>query len=596
MVMMVVKRSVRSVRARGVYKRGKEDGVGGGCVRRRCIAKDIEMELAVQRNSIEEATAVALEFEEEQLRKEDERNTKTNVAENVWELEQFERSMEKRACDEKDALEATSSTSTPIHDGQQLDHPETRGVNDVVDEEEDEEVKEKEEEEEEEHHTSTSDGNGTATTVMDVSPSTAAVPVSSFTPTALVLRDKYETEQGMLDLFAELVSFTAPLLAIWISGPVLSLVDAAVVGAGSTVQLAALGPATSISDQITYLCSFLAIATTNMLALAEGRGDGKTAAKFLREALALSGIVGIAIAAAGWFGAEPLLRSVFMTGGGDLALLQPASEYLKVRALVMPACLVGMVTQSAFLAWKRPVYPLVAMVVSAIFNLGGDIVLCNRFGMGCLGAALATAAAQVSGTIFLMHMLAQQGRASNLPATVQPFAAVMRWPGLRSFSRFALLAGPICFILFTKTLMYGSVVFFTSSLGTEQLAAHVATYSVFIFFAVIGDSTNQAAQAYLPARLHNTGAVRKLVTILLCVGLCVGVVASLCSGGVLYAFPNMFTQNANVIRVIRDTVPSISLTMMFHAMGITAEGMLMAVRLSLSLSPCLCLLVFLSDI
>ena len=412
--------------------------------------------------------------------------------------------------------------------------------------------------------------------VVAASPTSASA--ASLTPTALVLREKFEEEQGMFDLFKELIGFTAPLLAIWISGPVLSLVDAAVVGAASTVQLAALGPATSISDQATYLCSFLAIATTNMLAVAEGKGDGKSAAKFLKEALALSGMIGLAIAVAGWYGSEPLLRTVLTKGGGDIALLRPAADYLKVRALVMPACLVGMVTQSAFLAWKKPVFPLISMAVAASFNLVGDIVLCNRYGMGCLGAALATAAAQVSGTVFLMRMLGQQGRASNLPAAVQPFAAVLRWPGWRSFARFAVIAGPISFILLTKAAMYGSVIFFTSSLGTKQLAAHVATYSVFVFFAVIGDSTSQAAQAYLPARLHNTAAVRKLVAILLGVGLCVGVFASACSGGMLYALPRIFTQDGAVIRVIRSTAPSVSLTMIFHAMGITAEGMLMAGR------------------
>lgn len=342
------------------------------------------------------------------------------------------------------------------------------------------------------------------------------------------------------------------------------------------------------------------------MALAQGRGDGRSAATFLREALGLAVCIGSVIALCGWFGAEPLIRTIVVasnsgsttTAAGNFSsLVLPAASYLRVRALVMPFALAGMVAQSAFLAWKRPVYPLFAMAASAVMNLAGDIVLCQRYQMGCFGAGVATAAAQFIGTIFLLQMLSTQGNNSNLPVNLQirdndfgsdtkdqqkknpggNMLQLLKWPGLRRAARFGRLAGPICFVLLTKTAMYGSVIFFTSSLGTEQLAAHVATYSVFIFFAVVGDSTNQAAQAYLPARLHNVRAVRKLVYTLLCVGFCVGLLASSCSGGMLYFFPQLFTKNNNVINVMRNTVPSVSFTMLVHAMGITAEGMLMAV-------------------
>ena len=38
----------------------------------------------------------------------------------------------------------------------------------------------------------------------------------------------------------------------------MSLVDTAVVGAQSSIELAALGPATSLCDNLAYICGFLA--------------------------------------------------------------------------------------------------------------------------------------------------------------------------------------------------------------------------------------------------------------------------------------------------------------------------------------------------
>ena len=82
-----------------------------------------------------------------------------------------------------------------------------------------------------------------------------------------------------------LFKFYFPCLALWISGPLLSLVDTsfvglsakagAVGGAGSAAQLAALGPATTFIDGSLYLFAFLNVATTNLYASALARGESE---------------------------------------------------------------------------------------------------------------------------------------------------------------------------------------------------------------------------------------------------------------------------------------------------------------------------------
>jgi hypothetical protein len=79
-----------------------------------------------------------------------------------------------------------------------------------------------------------------------------------------------------------LFKFYFPCLALWISGPLLSLVDTSFIGLSSSTaaaaaaagglssasQLAALGPATTFIDGSLYLFAFLNVATTNLYASA----------------------------------------------------------------------------------------------------------------------------------------------------------------------------------------------------------------------------------------------------------------------------------------------------------------------------------------
>ena len=80
-------------------------------------------------------------------------------------------------------------------------------------------------------------------------------------------------------------------MALWISGPLLSLVDTSFVGlsadaaktiaGGSATQLAALGPATTFIDGSLYLFAFLNVATTNLFASARAAAaaNGKSDAE-----------------------------------------------------------------------------------------------------------------------------------------------------------------------------------------------------------------------------------------------------------------------------------------------------------------------------
>lgn len=108
--------------------------------------------------------------------------------------------------------------------------------------------------------------------------------------------------------------FALPCLGLWVSQPLLSLVDTAFVGLSGTVSqsasnLAALGPATTFFDGATYLFAFLNVATTNLYSSARAqKGEQSDQAEgVVRTASRVSLRCGIGLMVFLWAFARPLL-------------------------------------------------------------------------------------------------------------------------------------------------------------------------------------------------------------------------------------------------------------------------------------------------
>lgn len=67
--------------------------------------------------------------------------------------------------------------------------------------------------------------------------------------------------QGLLNQMKEIVTFTGPAIGLWICGPLMSLIDTAVIGQGSAIELAALG----ILVNFFYFCLFVILLKSNKL-------------------------------------------------------------------------------------------------------------------------------------------------------------------------------------------------------------------------------------------------------------------------------------------------------------------------------------------
>jgi len=195
--------------------------------------------------------------------------------------------------------------------------------------------------------------------------------------------DTESSDGGLFPSYKQLIVFTATTCLIWISEPLLSLVDTTIVGLTASAksaiyQIAALGPATTLFDSLIYTTYFLAISTTNQLA------PGLAAAASLPSALAKTGkkneskgekaninknnpwkelrqstshLLGLAIvfgsivtAVTFAFGKSiigQMVGGATNMGAADTnAIIPLANNYAMIRATVAPFSIVGFVAQS----------------------------------------------------------------------------------------------------------------------------------------------------------------------------------------------------------------------------------------------------------
>lgn len=396
--------------------------------------------------------------------------------------------------------------------------------------------------------------------------------------------------------FRDLRKFYVPCLALWISGPLLSLVDTASVGLSAAQgqgasQLGALGPATTFIDGATYLFAFLNVATTNLYASAIARnasrrkdavdpriaGDG-----VVRTAAKIALICGAFLVAL-LFKAGRTLLGIYI--GGDPAesasIVNPATNYVHIRALSMPTTLLAGVLQAALLGAKDSVTPLIAVVATTIVNVVGDLALVCGKGMGVAGAAVATLLAQWAGTIAMLRpakreLLAPGGRRE----------ALEKFPEGKVSSRsFLAFAAPVLTLILGKLAAFGVMTHVAASLpGEATLAAHQIVLSLFFFVSPFLEVISQTAQAFLPQFFTHRDDVRygrkadALSSWLLRLGVAVGAVVACLAASVPKFFPQILTNDPGVQAAVRPLALPLVLGALLTAPVAVSEGILLAKR------------------
>ncbi|KAM6554758.1 hypothetical protein CsatB_015520 [Cannabis sativa] len=386
----------------------------------------------------------------------------------------------------------------------------------------------------------------------------------------------------MWDQMKEIAMFTGPAAGLWICGPLMSLIDTAVIGQRSSLELAALGPATVLCDNLSYLFMFLSIATSNMVATALAKRDKKEVQHHISVLLFVGLTCGfMMLLFTRFFGSWALTA---FTGAKNIHLVPAANTYVQIRGLAWPAVLIGWVAQSASLGMKDSWGPLKALAAASVINGVGDIILCIVFDYGIAGAAWATMASQVVAAYMMIESLNKKGYN----------AYSISIPSPKDILTITELAAPVFITLMAKIAFYTLLVYFATSMGTITTAAHQVMIQNCFMCTVWGEPLSQTAQSFMPELIHgvkrNLEKARTLLKSLVIMGGIFGVVLGTFGTCIPWLFPNIYTPDQIIIKEMHTVLIPYFLIVLATPPTHSLEGTLLAGRdlkfISMTMSGC----------
>ncbi|HYO79076.1 MAG TPA: MATE family efflux transporter [Thermoanaerobaculia bacterium] len=268
----------------------------------------------------------------------------------------------------------------------------------------------------------------------------------------------------------ELLRLAAPLAAAQAGTQLMGLVDVAVLGRLGAREIAGSGLGNAIFFAFSIMGMGLVMGVDPLMSQAIGAGDRVRARRVLWQGLWLALIVAVALTLVllGGVMAMPYM-------GSEAELIEPASEYLLVRAAGVLPYLAFFVVRSYLQAVgvTRPL--LVSMIVANVFNVAADIlfvfggtVLPEWAGplrafpaMGVAGAALATVLCTVVQLAIVVHAVTK----------IKVEAVDHRWDGVE-VKRAATVGWPLALQMGAEIGVFALVGLLASRLGTLHLAAH----------------------------------------------------------------------------------------------------------------------------
>jgi Na+-driven multidrug efflux pump len=399
--------------------------------------------------------------------------------------------------------------------------------------------------------------------------------------------------------FRDCLAFALPALGIYACPPLMSLIDASFIGRVSSLELAALGPASSISDSAPLPLLFLSIGSTNLIAKAFSKNDQPTLARVSRTALGMGAMGGLVLAMALYFNASPL--SVLYCGTSASTLAPPCTQYVAIRALALPFVVLATIAQAISIGTKDSRTPMISVALAGALNLFGDLVLVKFLKQGIAGAAWATAASQILAAGLLLQTLKKRGflekpKVSPQSTSTPPPTTLQTVQQLLSFV-------PFLFIMLVKMFWHNSCSATAASLGGAQAAAHTALLSVAMLCFLLGDAGSSLAQAFLPAFVVQTEsndrkdavsfdleAALPTVKQLLKTTLTISASAVAISAAIIGRFGNQITSDPAVLAEMKKTLPWIVTALSFHGSAVTLEGLLLVRKKFRPLSLCYTLL------
>lgn len=397
--------------------------------------------------------------------------------------------------------------------------------------------------------------------------------------------------------FRECFSFALPAFGIYVCPSLMSLIDASFIGHTSSIELAALGPASTLSDSAALPLLFLSIASTNLIAKSFAKNDKAASARVSRTAIGMGSIGGLILATLLVAVANPI--SILYCGGrtASLAMVQACTKYVTIRALALPFVVITTIAQAICIGIKDTKTPLKSVLVAGACNLLGDFILVKWLRQGIAGAAWATSASQIVASGLLLRVLKKRGLLEKETSKSQEKNKVSGQGSTMSTVKQLLAFIPFLYVMAVKIGWHNSCSATAASLGGTQAAAYTALLSVTMVCMVLGDVGSSLSQAFLPAfeqpktsesseLMFNMEAAFPTIKRLLTCTFSISTFVTALAGIIIGLFGGKITSDPAVLTKMREALPIIMAALTFHGTAVTLEGLMLSRKKLRSLTAC----------
>ena len=197
-------------------------------------------------------------------------------------------------------------------------------------------------------------------------------------------------------ILSPLLRFTLPVLLALFLQAMYGAVDLAVVGQfGQPADVSAVSTGSQVMHTVTCLVTGLSVGATVLLGQKLGEGKAEEGGQVLGSAIALFGLVALALTAVMIWAASPMAQ---LMQAPEEAFAQTVSY-----VLVCSGGAVFIVAYNVLGAMFRGIgdskTPLLTVLIACVVNIAGDLLLVGACGLGVTGAALAGLFARDAETI-----------------------------------------------------------------------------------------------------------------------------------------------------------------------------------------------------
>ena len=206
----------------------------------------------------------------------------------------------------------------------------------------------------------------------------------------------------------QIISLLIPLMLEQVLSGLLGIADTMMVTSVGDTAISAVSSVDSINMLIFQLLSALAAGGVIVCAQYLGRREFKRANETACQVLIVSVGLALAVTVFCLLLRRPLLTLIF--GTVEHSVMEQAMDYFLITALSYPFMAAQQTAAAAFRASGHSAPPMAVAAIANVVNVAGNAAAIFGFGMGVVGAALATTVSRVMSAVILLVLMRNTSR------------------------------------------------------------------------------------------------------------------------------------------------------------------------------------------